>query len=119
MFVSFLRACERGGEARRSCARVCGVVASAAGWLAASLSSGVIAWRRGGPPRVRWVGVSQSLLVILDRGMFVGDGKGELDSLDGCSWMLLDGFLRCKAERATLGPWGPISIMFRHFVRFR
>ena len=36
---------------------------------------------RVAPPQVRWVGVSQSLLVFLDRGMFVGDEKGELGSL--------------------------------------
>ena len=35
-------------------------------------------------PQVRWVGVSQSLFVILDRGMSVGDEKGELDSPVGC-----------------------------------
>ena len=40
---------------------------------------GVVAW-----PLVRCVGVSQSLFVILDRGMLGNDEKGELDSLVGC-----------------------------------
>ena len=42
------------------------------------------AWRGVAPPQVRWVGVSQSLFVILDRGMLADDEKGELDGLVGC-----------------------------------
>ena len=74
-----MRACERAGgrgEAKL-CARVrdCSVL----GWVDGGSFVLWASWR--GPPQVRWVGVSQSLLVFLDRGMFVGDEKGELGSL--------------------------------------
>ena len=95
-----MRACERAGG--RGEAKLCARVRRCCflGWV----DGGPFVLRGVAPPQVRWVGVSQSLLVILDRGMSVGDEKGELDSLVGCWWMLLDAFLRCKAGRGSLGP---------------